>query len=109
VGAYHAGGIALECMLKAKIAKSIQAEEFPDMEFAKAAWVHDPGKLLQLGDLVRFLDQASSAVKTNWATVKDWKVDSRYNRTVNPATVIAFLDALDDPKHGIVVWLRRHC
>jgi hypothetical protein len=43
-GAYHAGGVALECALKARIAKATLAEEFPDKERAKDAWDHDPGK-----------------------------------------------------------------
>ena len=107
-GAYHAGGVALECALKARIAKFIQAEEFPDKKLAQDAWDHDPRKLLALGDLVRFMDQAPAAFQTNWATVKDWKVDSRYAHTVNPATVGAFLEALDDPKDGVLPWLRKH-
>lgn len=81
-GAYHAGGIALECALKARIAKFIQAEEFPDKKLAQEAWEHDPRKLLALGDLVRLMDAAPAAVQINWATVKDWKIDSRYTHTV---------------------------
>ena len=53
--------------------------------------------------------ESTVAVQTNWATVKDWTVDSRYNSAVNPVTVIAFLNALDDPKDGILPWLRSHC
>lgn len=107
-GAYHAGGIALECALKARIARFTQAEEFPDKKLAQEAWEHDPRRLLALGDLVRFMDGAPSAVQTNWATVKDWKIDSRYTHTVNPATVGAFLDALDDATDGVITWLRNH-
>jgi hypothetical protein len=108
-GAYHAAGLALECMLKAKIAKAIQAEEFPDKKLAEKAWAHDPAALLKLGDLDRFMDQAVAAVQTNWATVKDWQIDSRYTLSVNPVTVAAFLDALDDPNDGVLPWLRSHC
>src|SRR5258708_4571046 len=82
-GAYHAGGVALECMLKAKIAKSTQPEEFPDKRLADKAWQHDPTELLKLGDLARFMDQAKQAVQTNWATVKDWKIESRYTLVVS--------------------------
>jgi hypothetical protein len=108
-GAYHVGGLALECLLKAKIAKSIQAEEFPDKEFARKAWDHDPASLLKLGELDRFMDRAKPAVQVNWATVKDWTVDSRYTVVVSSATVNAFLDALDDANDGILLWLRSHC
>ena len=54
------------------------------------------------------MDAAAAAVQTNWATVKDWSVGSRYTHTVNPATVVAFLDALDDPAEGVIIWLRNH-
>ena len=108
-GAYHAGGLALECALKARIAKLRQAEEFPDKELALRAWKHDPTELLKVAELSRLLDAASGAVQTNWATVKDWKPESRYTHPVNPATVIAFLDALDHPKDGVLPWVRSHC
>ena len=108
-GAYHAGGVALECILKARIASLTQAEEFPDKRLAEMAWKHDPPTLLALGDLGKFLNQASPAVRTNWTTVKDWKVESRYTRTMNPASVTAFVDALDDPMDGVLTWLRNHC
>ena len=108
-GAYHSGGVALECMLKAKIAKSIQAEEFPDRKLAQEAWLHDPTKLLKLADLERFMDAATPEIQTNWTTVKDWTIDSRYNLHVSPRTVTAFLGALDDLTDGILPWLRSHC
>jgi hypothetical protein len=107
-GAYQAGGIALECALKARIAKSTQAEEFPDRNRALEAWVHEPAKLLSAAGLDQFMDAAPKEVRTNWATVKDWKVDSRYTHTMNPATVEAFLNALDDATDGVITWLRNH-
>ena len=55
------------------------------------------------------MDQAAAAVQTNWATVKDWTIDSRYTPTVNSVTAAAFLDALDEPKDGILPWLRSRC
>jgi hypothetical protein len=54
------------------------------------------------------MDDAPTAVQTNWATVKDWKIDSRYTHTINSATVGAFLNALDDPTDGVITWLRNH-
>jgi hypothetical protein len=46
-------------------------------------------------------------VQTNWATVKDWKIDSRYTHTMNSTTVSAFLDALDHVTDGVIIWLRK--
>jgi hypothetical protein len=109
VGAYHAGGIALECMLKARIARATEAEEFLDLTQVKQAWTHQPAALLSAGDLVRFLSQASHAIQVNWATVKDWKIESRYNPSMNPVVATALVDALDHPTDGVLTWLRSHC
>jgi hypothetical protein len=109
IPAYQAGGIALECALKARIAKLTQAEEFPDRRLAEKAWKHDPTELLAAGDLVRYLDAAGLPVQANWATVKDWKIESRYDQTIPLVTVNAFLDALDGQPDGILPWLLKHC
>ena len=108
-GAYHAGGVALECLLKAKIARQTQAEEFPDKRFAAKVWEHEPVALLALAELDVLMVQATPAVRANWITVKDWRVDSRYTHTVSSAIVTAFLDALDHPTDGVLSWLRTHC
>lgn len=108
-GAYHAGGIALECMLKASIARATEAEEFPDKTLVNQAWTHQLAALLSAGDLVRFLNQANPAIQVNWATVKDWKIEARYNPSMSPVVATAFVDALDDPTDGVLTWLRSHC
>ena len=108
-GAYHAGGVSLECLLKARIAAGTQAEEFPDKKFADRVWTHQPVELLKAGGLVAFLDQAPSAIQANWTTVKDWTIDSRYNHIVDRVVAEAFLDALDDQTNGVLPWLRSHC
>jgi hypothetical protein len=55
------------------------------------------------------MDQAAAEVRTNWAIVKDWSIDSRYNLAANPLTVGSFLEPLDDRKDGILPWLLKHC
>jgi hypothetical protein len=107
--AYHLGGIALECALKARIASRTVAEEFPDKRLVERSWNHDPSTLLAAGELQSALDSAPSLLQANWAVVKDWKVESRYDLQVPSQTVTDFLDALDDPTNGIITWLRNHC
>jgi len=109
-GAYHAGGLALECALKARIAKLTVAGEFPDRDRTRQALEHNPSKLLGAAELLAMQrTDVSPTFQSNWATVKDWTVDSRYDPSPNPVTVKAFLDALDDPTDGVLQWVRRHC
>jgi HEPN domain-containing protein len=48
-GAYHLAGQAIECALKACIARQTQRYEFPDKTRANNAYEHDPSKLAKLG------------------------------------------------------------
>jgi hypothetical protein len=106
--AYHAGGIALECALKARIASFTHAQEFPDKRRAEQAWKHDPTQLLVAASLSDNL-RAEGAVRKNWTMVKDWSVDSRYEHSMTRAKVEDFLNALDTRPDGILPWLRKHC
>jgi len=47
-GAYYLAGYAVECALKACIAKLMKAEEFPDRSFAEKCWTHDIERLVSL-------------------------------------------------------------
>lgn len=109
IGALHAAGIALECLLKARIAKATPAEAFPDKEFAVRVWTHKPAVLLAAGGLIAELEASDPRVRANWGTVKDWDVGLRYDRAATQSGVLGFLDALDDPQDGLLTWLRRHC
>ena len=50
-GAYYVAGYAVECALKACIAKLMKSEEFPDKRFAEKCWTHKLTQLLELGGL----------------------------------------------------------
>ncbi len=54
-GAYYLAGYAVECALKACIAKSVQRYDFPDKSLAQKSFVHDLGDLLRLADPTRSL------------------------------------------------------
>ncbi len=47
--AYYLAGYAVECALKACIAKLMKAEDFPDKSFAEKCWTHDLDRLVVLG------------------------------------------------------------
>jgi len=55
-GAYYLAGYAVECALKACIAKRTQLHDFPEKKLVNDSHTHDLGKLLQLAELKTELD-----------------------------------------------------
>src|SRR5436190_19159205 len=83
-GAYYLAGYAVECGLKACIAKLMKSEEFPDKAFAEKCWTHNLQQLLGLAGLKDELGAAMQAdldLSDKWKTVTDWTESSRYART----------------------------
>jgi HEPN domain-containing protein len=105
--AYYLCGYVTECALKACIAKETRQYEFPDKRKAEAVWVHHLSELLGLAGLKPVLDSASPELRTNWAVVKDWTEESRYEfHTESDARAI--FDATMDPQNGVLEWLKQH-
>lgn len=50
-GAYYLAGYAVECALKACIARTTKAADFPDKNFALKCFTHDLVALYSLADL----------------------------------------------------------
>ena len=80
-GAYYLAGYAVECALKACIAKMTQAEDFPDKKVAEKSWQHDFNELLTVAGLMK-LQKADaphgSLRENNWKIAKDWNEQARY-------------------------------
>jgi hypothetical protein len=106
-GAYYVAGYAVECALKACIAKQTQQYDFPEKRLVNASHTHNLSELLGLAGLRPALDGADAGVRANWAIAKDWSEQSRYElRTLTEAQDL--FDALSDPSDGVLTWLRRH-
>lgn len=109
-GAYYLAGYSIECALKACIAKQVEAESWPDLQLAKAAWVHDLGKLRKVAGLERQMEEAFGVrerLSIHWATAKDWAEDSRYRSDVTEVQATDLIQAIADGKDGILPWLRE--
>jgi HEPN domain-containing protein len=110
-GAYYLAGYAVECALKACIAKLTQAEDFPDKDRAAKVWSHKIDELLLLVRLKAALDSelaANPVFKTNWLTAKDWTEASRYERQPKDDAEKLY-DAITDPTNGVLPWIQRYC
>jgi hypothetical protein len=82
VGSYYLGGYAIECALKACIAKQARRHEFPlKADYVRRVYTHKLEELLRLADLEQQLEddmRANAALARNWGVVKDWDEESRY-------------------------------
>jgi HEPN domain-containing protein len=109
-GAYYLAGYAVECALKACIAKRMQAEEFPDKSFADKCWTHNLAQLLVVAELKADFDaalQTDTDLRDNWDIVKAWTEASRYARKKRAAAQDLY-DAITDRKHGVLSWLKPY-
>lgn len=108
-GAYYMAGYAVECALKACIAKQMKAEEFHDKSFAEKCWTHSLPQLVVLSALkddFAAARQADTDLDDNWDAVKEWNESSRYARTPKAKAEILY-EAITDRKHGVLSWLKK--
>lgn len=108
-GAYYLAGYAVECALKACIARRTQEHDFPDKKLVNDSHTHDLGKLLQLAELKPDLEAAILAdpsMQTRLDAVQGWSESSRYgSSTFQDATDL--LKAIQDPKGGLLRWIMQ--
>ncbi|WP_439541746.1 HEPN domain-containing protein [Hyphomicrobium sp.] len=108
--AYYLAGYAIEFGLKAVIASSFRENTLPDKNLVNSAYVHDIEKLVNTAGLTVALTQArqgDAALEINWAVVKDWSEQSRYeDATENEAREL--IAAIEDQQHGVLQWIAQH-
>ena len=108
-GAYYLAGYAVECALKACIAKRTQQHDFPE-KGSQSFYSHDLEKLFGFADLKVELEPAlskSPQMNANWTIVKDWSEESRYDSGRAAGDALNLLAAIEDPAGGILPWLQR--
>jgi hypothetical protein len=104
-------GYSVECALKACIAKQIKEFDFPDKKVVEKSYVHDLTQLLQLsgvGHLHETELKQNATFDENWATIKQWKEDSRYDANIPEKTARDRFAAVTDAKNGVLPWLKNH-
>ena len=109
-GAYYLAGYAVECGLKACIAKRTKRFDYPDKDFANKCYTHQLERLVVLAGLADLLEESgrsNSSLDSNWIVVKDWDEGSRY-RKESKAKAVALLQAVISPSDGVLAWIRNH-
>lgn len=109
-GAYYLAGYAVECALKACIAKLMRPEEFPDKDFAVKCYTHNIETLVGLAGLKTLRDDAAKKdgiLLLNWGAVGDWSEAKRYH-TIDEAEARLLYTAVEDTNHGVLPWLKTY-
>ncbi len=106
-GAYYLAGYAVECALKACIAKQTKRHEFPDKERVLKSYSHKIEVLLDLAGLkVEWEAQAKLRIEfaNSGQRVRDWDESSRYRRWTEERAR-ALVAAVIDPTDGVLPWI----
>lgn len=109
-GASYLCGYVLEVSLKAKICKNLGVDEYPDDNAHKQAFrVHDFDRLLLLSGLSSQVVPTNVDLFRNWSLLTKWKPEDRYAPigSTDQAKSKDLLDALDDPNHGLLTYIKR--
>jgi HEPN domain-containing protein len=108
-GAYYLAGYAVECALKACVAKRTQEHDFPEKGSAKY-YSHDLEDLLDFAKLRTELEQVfvtDKSMRTNWTILQNWSEESRYERGKTDRDATDLLAAIEDSTGGLLPWLRQ--
>ncbi len=109
-GAYYLAGYAVECGLKACVAKLTRRHDFPKRDFVRGAYTHDYEQLIKTAQLVVALKTDKDhepELESNWDLVKNWKEDSRYIRW-SRAQARTLIDAITEVPHGVLPWIELY-
>lgn len=108
-GAYYLIGYAVECGLKACIAKQFKRHDFPDKRLVEKAHTHKVEALLKLAGLETAFQsdrRNNPTLDLNWAIVKDWSEEERYNDNISINQARDLISACTG-RGGILPWIKR--
>ena len=106
-GAYYLAGYAVECALKACIARATQRHDFPDRKKVVASHTHDLRELVGLVNLEAPLRQAAREdplFSKSWDLVQSWSEQARYGR-YSTESAHALVEAIGNKNHGVIKWV----
>ncbi len=110
-GAYYLAGYALECLLKAHIAKQVREFDFPNKKLANDSYTHKLTDLVITAGLKQTLTEQENnneQFKLNWAVVINWSEESRYKSTITKEEAQDIFNAITDDESGILLWLKKY-
>lgn len=108
-GAFYLAGYAVECALKACIAKSTRRGEFPDRKKVESSHSHNLLQLCRVAGLeddLRAHVAANVSFRTNWDYLQSWSEQSRYRRH-SPESARALWDAVGHQRNGVLSRIKQ--
>ena len=114
--AYYVSGYVVECALKSCLLARIvhTAWVFEDKWKAQDCQTHDFGELVRLAGLTDELNArlstsaaAGDTFVSNWGTVLQWKVTTRY-ASKSEAEARDLFNAITHKPDGVLRWLRKY-
>ena len=109
-GAYYLAGYAVECALKACIARETQRYEFPEKKRVNASHTHDLKELVRIADLQSELRGAvhnDPLLLKYWDVVQSWSEQSRYAQH-SSASAQELIEAVGNRNHGVIKWVKHY-
>ena len=114
-GAYYLLGYAVECALKACIAKQVREHDFPNKKLANDSYTHNLITLLKIANLTEEMkssNNGSNDRQENWSIITGadaWSEAIRYNADgITQPVMNDFWNAVTDENKGILKWLETY-
>lgn len=110
-GAYYLAGYAVECALKACIAKQFRRHDFPSKKLSIDSHTHDFTKLVISAGLEEALSSALATdedLERNWRILRKWSTEDRYNSDISNANARQLYRAITARQSGVMRWLRNY-
>lgn len=110
-GAYYLAGYAVECALKACFAKQTQQFDFPDKEKTAKVYTHKLLALVMVSGLQSNLEEEkenNNDFKKNWDLATRWDESARYSHKYTKQEASELIEAITNPKNGVMQWLEKY-
>lgn len=109
-GAYYLAGYAVECGLKACIAREIRRYDFPDKSKVDQTHTHNIRQLVRVAGLEDARTERAMSepdFDKNWVAVERWSPLSRYRRN-DSQDAHTLWKAVNDRKNGVMSWIKAY-
>ena len=111
-GSYYLAGYAIECAIKACIAKQTRRYDFPpDRKAIEQIYKHAPEGLMKAASLWTTFESAMRIdikLNANWQKVAVWSEVSRYDLGITDIMARELYQAVTARNHGVLLWLKRY-
>ena len=109
-GAYYLAGYAVECGLKACIAKQTNLHDFPEKDRVNKSYSHKFSDLVVVAGLQASFDvefAANPGFRKCWKTTQAWNERSRYSFW-SVVEADELIKAIDDHHDGVLRWIKQY-